>query len=251
MPKPEDIEILKEVWAKQEETSEKLWETGETVYLETPMTLPDLSRTLYPNSNIFKAKTRLLLEVLYQARQLLEIFPGLNVSFQNRPVRVGFFGFEEREVIPEYLYHAFSKGRFLYVSSKAIIGEGVIAHELGHHTHTYFTEANHSSFLERQPWSVVEEGVQRAATLIDLMELTALDDTPDNDNFDSSTHWLLYNQCGEKGKRYRHSNPNEMVAEVFADNFEKMLSAARNLKSTDSRKQQVVINRLLSMIPRF
>lgn len=222
----------------EQQLGQQLWETGFVVYQGVPLSISEGYRQT-TTSLRFSSEANMMLANIHRFSPLIRLFPGLNANFNNKTCEIS-FGPNVRIVLPEFIYTYRTKT--LDVTEKASHAEGVFAHELGHHVHGYFTDSNHRTFLQRQRWSIREGQTLRTATLDDLRELI---DKDDEDGF--GMDWVLIGLEGKEGNRYRHSNPLEMVAEVFADQSYDLLSFA--LRERPS--QEEIIARLLARFPNF
>lgn len=226
----------------QEGLVRDLWHEGVTSYQGVQIEIGTSARSQH-NERSFRPRGMLVLSDLKRFSPMLELFPGLKVKFQDKIVQASYFDQKPIDTIPAFLY--VEKDRELYVTSKAIIASGVFCHELGHHIQTYFSRDDNQTFLDKQGWQITENGKTRQATVDDLEEFIEAND--DNDSV-----WLTQKKWGlppkdsvNSNNRYRHSDPCEMVAEVVADNEDKIIELikTRNLRSPEH--QRVVIDYIL------
>lgn len=228
---------------KHEKLAKELWERGNIDYQHVPITLTDSFReTVEINRGL--AKVELLFLYLDSTQSLLKIFPYLKVVLEDRTVQMRLYDYI-RESKPEFLY--LSKINTLLMTSKATPAEDNFGHELGHHVASFFSEEDWLTLLASQPWKINEEGRYREASIDDLRTLEELHNA-ESVSVDEIPDWVYETPSGEKGKRYRHSNPLEMVAEVFADHYDEVLSLIRENRFEGKEGRRTVIKYLLGKL---
>lgn len=229
------VELKEELlrFAMHETLAKELWGKGKIIYQRVPITLTDsFRREVEANSGL--ARVRLLFLHLDHAQPLLKLFPNLKVVFEDTTGQIRLHDFVY-DSTPAFVYC--SNTRTLSVSPKATLEEGVFSHELGHHVVAFFQTSDWLTMLASRSWKINEKGRCRDAVIDDLKTLEELQNT-EGVSIDEIPDWAYMSPSGERGKRYRHSSPFEMVAEVFADHDDEILSLIREnrLKGKEGRR---------------
>jgi hypothetical protein len=227
---------------KQNEAEKAFWNEGKAMLFGIPVKM-DASFRDNLNRNQFSGFFGLLHSRLRDAESILKIFPGLSIHLVKEKRVVARVADEEPVFMPvEFLYE--QKNRVLFATLKAVPSEGVFAHELGHHIHGYFLEEDWARVLSSSNWKIEEDDVSRSATLDDIKKLIASDNEVDDLDGKNIIKWA-YEKNGSRGKKYRHSNPQEMIAEVFADNYESILQKISKEKLSGEIDRRKIIDIIL------
>jgi hypothetical protein len=202
-----------------------LWITNQSIFNTVPVQIhSSYKEEWYKRQKIFsqfEATCGLVYRLVNEAAPLLPLFPGLHITFEEKETQVEFCG-NVFNVVNDMLYD--SKTKSIIIPNKSYIGTDDFFHEFGHHVHEFFTPGDNQTILTQQNWMVEENGILQPATLEDL----ALQNSAEDFFVDKVPCWKFFYKNDEPGKLYRHSNPNEMVAETFTDNYENILNLVTN-----------------------
>lgn len=228
----------------QEGLVRNLWNEGNTSYQGVQIEVGESARSQYDEKS-FNPRGMLVLVALKRFSPILELFPSLKVKFQDKAIQTSYFDQNPIDTVPAFLY--IERGRELYITSKATIATGVFCHELGHHIQTYFSREDNKAFLNSQGWQVAENDKARQATVDDLEDFIEAGDNG-NDTWLTRKKWVLPQEGDHSNRRYRHSSPCEMVAEVVADHEDEIMDLIKFGGLNSSDHQRVVIDYLLGKL---
>lgn len=235
-------QIFLKLRANQEQVRNNLLKENATSFEGVEITVSSDFRELL-EKGVLEAKIDLLLIRLHESKPLLKIFPDLNVLFEEKTVDSEIFSRRVTSV-PEFLYE--NNSHTLIATSRAIPAEGVFTHELGHHIHSYFTPEQQLALLNKQNWKIKDGHEERDATFDDLLKQMNAEPIHGDSSF---IGWGITDSQGNRGKRYRHSNPCEMVAEVVAENREDIFRYISENNLNDQTGQKQVIDFIIQKLP--
>lgn len=191
---------------------------------------------------------------LQQATPLLTAFPDLHICLQARAMVARIFNLSLLTIAVDFSYR--QRDHTMFLNHQGNFTGTVFGHELGHHVNSYFSEQDWLALLGIQKWLISkrEIGETRIAPLEDLAILRQEDDPTKPPEHE----WTLFNPVYDEdahdwveGREYAHTNPEEMVAEIFVKNYKSILEYARSFRGTDQQRQRGTIKYLLSKIPAF
>lgn len=243
-----------ELFNKRPSLVDRLWQTGGIVFNGIDINLPVTSVRDQPGILRYRKMTTFLLYELQYTTPVLNTFPDLHVSLQARVMTARMWNGKLKNLAVDFSYR--KRDCTVFLNHQADLTEEVFAHELGHHVNGYFSEQDWLDFLDKQKWRIQkkENHEMRLASLEDIQLLSQQEDPtkPPEDE------WILFNPVYDedardwvKGREYRHTNPNEMVAVIFAENYRKILEYVNRSNGTNQRRQRKAIRYLIAIIPVF